>query len=143
MIYKSRQRQDFSPSDLKTLLANARVRNRAAHVTGMLIYKEGEFLQTIEGDESAVRKTFQRIWRDPRHGDMVLLQDVEFVRGPRLFGEWSMGFADATCSAFMLSGFVSTKIGSDLSALDKTSALKLLVASSRTPSSRPSLRSSA
>jgi hypothetical protein len=143
MIYRSTQRVEFSPLDLKKLLAQARLRNRAARVSGMLIYKDGEFLQTLEGDEGAVKKIFNRIENDPRHGDFCILQPAEFARGPRMFSDWAMGFADATCSAFMLSGFIEAKIGSSLSALDKAGAMDILLATSRTLSSRSSLRSSA
>jgi hypothetical protein len=142
IIYRSTQRVEFSPLDLKKLLAQARLRNRAARVTGMLIYKDGDFLQTLEGDEGAVKKIYVRIEKDPRHGDFCVLQPAELARGPRMFSGWSMGFADATCSAFMLSGFIDAKIRSNLSALDKTGAMDILLATSRTLS-RSSLRSSA
>ena len=143
LIYRSREREKFSPLDLKKLLARARSRNRAVRVTGMLIYNEHDFLQVLEGDERAVKTTFLRIENDPRHEDLCVLQHAEFVRGPCMFGEWSMGFADVTDTAFMLSGFINTQINLDLWALDKTGAMDILVASSRAMSSRSSFRPSA
>jgi len=136
LIYRSKEREEFSPSDLKKLLALARSRNRAVRVTGMLIYKKGDFLQVLEGDEAAVKRTFLRIENDPRHGDLCVMQHAEFVRGPQMFRKWSMGFADVTDTAFMLSGFINTHIGLDLWALDKTGAMDVLVAGSRAFSSR-------
>jgi Sensors of blue-light using FAD len=136
LIYRSKEREKFSSLELKTLLARARLRNRAVRVTGMLIYKEGDFLQVLEGDDDAVKKTFLRIENDPRHGDLCVMQHAEFVRGRCMFGKWSMGFADITDTAFMLSGFINTHIGLDLWALDNAGAMDLLVARSRAFSSR-------
>ena len=54
LIYNSREKQEFSAPDLKTLLLNARIRNRELDVTGILIYYSGLFLQALEGEEAAV-----------------------------------------------------------------------------------------
>jgi Sensors of blue-light using FAD len=131
LIYRSKEREDFSPSDLKMLLARARVRNSAVDATGMLIYHGGMFLQALEGEEAVVNKIFRRIENDPRHGDLCVLHRNPSVRGPRIFGEWSMGFVDSTGAAHLLKGFTKMEKGINLSTLDKTNAMKVLVAGSR------------
>ena len=77
---------------LVDLLAHARARNAANDVTGMLLYAEGSFAQSLEGPEEAVRATFDRILVDPRHrGVYVALEEhVE----DRSFPDWSMSFRD-------------------------------------------------
>ena len=60
---------------LLELLAVARRNNPRAGVTGQLLYKDGNFMQLIEGDEAAVRALFARIERDPRHGGVIVLLD--------------------------------------------------------------------
>ena len=61
VAYASSASTDFSPEELTDLLAVSRARNAAAGVTGLLVYKGGNFLQALEGPEDAVRATMQRI----------------------------------------------------------------------------------
>jgi hypothetical protein len=74
------------------MLKEANENNTKSGITGMLLYKDGQFMQVLEGPEEAVRATFRRIDKDPRHhGVMVLL------KGPveeRRFPGWSMAFRD-------------------------------------------------
>ena len=58
----------------------------------MLLYKDGNFMQVLEGDEEAVRGLYARIAADPRHGGEITLQEG-FAEG-RQFPDWSMGFRD-------------------------------------------------
>jgi hypothetical protein len=58
----------------------------------MLLYKDGNVMQALEGEEGAVRNLYERIGRDPRHrGVQTLLQEP---RERRQFPDWSMGFRD-------------------------------------------------
>lgn len=51
----------------------ARVRNVAADVTGYLVFENGFFLQTLEGEQAVVERLYQSIARDPRHHSLVIL----------------------------------------------------------------------
>ena len=51
------------------ILIESVTNNRRDDVTGALIYDERWFAQTLEGPEPAVSATFERILRDPRHGE--------------------------------------------------------------------------
>ncbi|HWF37906.1 MAG TPA: BLUF domain-containing protein [Candidatus Acidoferrales bacterium] len=42
-------------------------------VTGMLLYKDGCFMQVLEGNEEAVIDLAEKIQRDPRHKNMMTL----------------------------------------------------------------------
>ena len=127
IVYTSSARQEFSATDLKKLLVAARMRNKAVGVTGMLVFHDGAFLQAIEGEKRAVNEIFARIQNDPRHGDLVVLH-----RGPgpeqRVFGEWSMGFADFSGAAAILKGFVRFNEDVKLKELDSARAVELLTA---------------
>ena len=90
LVYASIANQDFSPEQLLELLAVSRRNNEKSGITGMLLYKERRFLQVLEGEESAVRATYARIERDPRHRDVVLL--ITGAEQEREFGDWSMAF---------------------------------------------------
>jgi hypothetical protein len=92
MAYVSGAAVRFNQMMLFDLLEQAGERNVKAGITGMLLYKDGQFMQILEGPESAVKATFDRISRDPRHhGIIVLLKEKA---DERHFPDWSMAFRD-------------------------------------------------
>ncbi len=90
VIYSSKAVEPFSELELGQLLLEARRKNSAVEVSGMLLYHEGAFLQVLEGPVSAVEAIFSRIERDPRHYRLFVLQRLDV--GAREFPDWSMGF---------------------------------------------------
>jgi hypothetical protein len=92
LVYVSMAQEKMSKEDLLDILAQSREANAKAGITGMLLYKDGNFMQALEGEETAVRALYARICRDPRHRGILTL--VEGERENRCFGDWSMGFQD-------------------------------------------------
>jgi hypothetical protein len=92
LVYVSSATRPFSGEDLRALLLTCRKNNAEIGVTGMLLYKDGNFMQVLEGDEEAVRGLYEKIAEDPRHGGEMTLQQG-FSEG-RQFPDWSMGFRD-------------------------------------------------
>lgn len=90
IVYVSAARHAFTPAELEALLEKSRANNRRDGVSGVLIYRDGDFLQVLEGPEEAVRRTYARIARDPRHGGVIVLDESAITQ--RNFGDWSMGF---------------------------------------------------
>lgn len=90
LVYVSAARADFPDSALLDLLSVSRELNHRNGITGMLLFKERRFMQVLEGDKPDVRATFDRITRDPRHGDVTTLLEQEIAE--RDFPEWTMGF---------------------------------------------------
>ncbi len=133
VIYTSREKQEFTVSALKNLLMRARIKNGSANVTGMLIYHAGVFLQALEGEEAAARAIFAQIEKDPRHEDIRVLCRNTSVGKRRLFGDWAMGYADATGVANILRGYIEFKRDLDLSALGEVEALEILKTSGQDP----------
>ena len=60
----------------------------------MLLYKDGNFMQILEGPEKAVQKLREKIKRDPRHGNFTIITEGRILA--RSFGDWSMGFRKIT-----------------------------------------------
>ena len=89
LLYVSNTRREFSQEALEDILEISRRKNRAAEVTGMLLYLDGGFLQVLEGSHEAVGKIYASICNDPRHWDLKILLDRE---ASPAFGEWRMGF---------------------------------------------------
>ena len=92
IAYISAASKSFDPAELREMLKESNVRNKEAGITGMLLYKDGQFMQVLEGPGEAVTTTFSRISKDPRHHDIkVLLQGAV---QERRFPGWSMAFRD-------------------------------------------------
>jgi hypothetical protein len=92
LVYASESSRKISKKGLLEILAQSREANKKTDITGMLLFKDGHFLQVLEGEENAVRELFARISRDPRHVKVRTL--AEGVRERRSFVDWSMGFRD-------------------------------------------------
>jgi hypothetical protein len=90
LVYVSAATRPFSKPELVELLAKARAKNTRLGLTGMLLYKGGDFMQVLEGEEAVVRALFDTIGADPRHGHVMTLLDGPIAE--RQFQDWSMGF---------------------------------------------------
>lgn len=89
-VYVSAATKLMSESDLVSLLEVSRARNEAAGLTGMLLYKDGSFMQALEGEQEPLEQTCDRIRRDPRHSGLMFLRTGEIAE--RSFAGWVMGF---------------------------------------------------
>lgn len=128
LVYVSSAIHPFSTEELVTLLSKARIRNAAVQVTGMLLYKDGNFIQAIEGEEDAVRQLYARISTDTRHRGAEVVIDEEISQ--RTFAGWSMGFrnlADAETQALPgFSRFMNHPMQPEHLKSDTTGCLELL-----------------
>jgi hypothetical protein len=61
-------------------------------ITGMLLHRQGNFLQVIEGSKAVIRDMFARINADPRHRDVQVISDRRIAR--REFDGQAVGFVN-------------------------------------------------
>ncbi|ROQ38373.1 acylphosphatase [Frondihabitans sp. PhB188] len=94
LVYTSTAVDTFDDDTLATLLMNSRSNNRRLGLTGFLLYRDGQFIQVLEGDDEVVRDRLRVISADPRHTDVSVL--VEDEEAERLFPSWSMGYEPAS-----------------------------------------------
>jgi len=116
LVYVSSATQLFSKSQLVLLLDQARAFNQQRGITGMLLYKDGNFIQLIEGAQDQVQALYARIAKDERHRGVEVVFEGDV--GERLFSDWSMGFRDLADPALLtLPGFSDfmNRIGSSAS----------------------------
>jgi Sensors of blue-light using FAD len=92
LVYVSSSVKPFTHDELLQLLDKARQNNEKLGITGMLLYKNGDFMQALEGDEQQVHSLSAQIAKDPRHKDIRTLLDGPYTE--REFPDWSMGFQD-------------------------------------------------
>ncbi|WP_231884372.1 BLUF domain-containing protein [Plantibacter sp. H53] len=127
LVYASTATQPFSDDDLTALLATCRENNARAQLTGMLVHRDGRFLQVLEGPELAVRGLMDTLAADPRHtGIRVMFEEP--IR-ERQFAAWTMGFeradtATGTDSEAELDGYRDTF--DDLDRDDPTATMRAL-----------------
>lgn len=90
LSYISKATQDMGVLALMRLTDQAAQVNQKLAITGILIYENQHFGQTIEGPRSAVMQLWEKIQEDPRHHNVRLLEmgDIE----ARRFPAWSMRF---------------------------------------------------
>jgi len=90
LIYFSGETRRLNQAELIELLSLSRARNEAAAITGILVYKEGIYIQILEGDEQAVRALYAGIQTDPRHTRVLTISEEH--ADDREFESWSMAF---------------------------------------------------
>lgn len=88
--YVSRSNAPMSAADLLALLHECRSKNKRRQVTGLLLYGNGTFLQTIEGEEDVIDRLLDSICKDERHAEIQMLTRREIPE--RQYSDWSMGF---------------------------------------------------
>ena len=128
LVYVSSAKQKFSEEDLKALLQKSRDHNVPLGLTGMLLYKDGNFMQVLEGPEEAVTALYAKIEHDPAHHGVL-----ELMRKPiqeREFADWSMGFQNLKDIKVQqmpgYSPFLNEALNSAAFRTDPTRAQKLL-----------------
>jgi hypothetical protein len=92
IAYVSTASESFDRAALRDMLKESNVRNKETGITGMLLYKDAQFMQVLEGPAEAVTETFSRISKDPRHRGLMIL--AKGAVQERRFPAWSMAFRD-------------------------------------------------
>ena len=129
LTYVSSASSLFSSRELTDLLRVSQRNNTSDGVTGMLVYRKGNFMQVLEGPEEAVLRVHHRIAVDPRHSGLITLLEGPVPR--RQFGEWSMGFRDLADPALAVTPgfneFLNTPLSGEEFLTNPSRAHKLLL----------------
>ena len=119
----------FNKPRLHTLLEETRGIYTRLGITGMLLYKDGNFLQVLEGEEQLVMTLVSMIKESPGHkGFQMLMTDTS---EHRLFPDWSMAFRDLTDKSLAetagFSDFLNTPFTGDEFSAHPAPCMKLLL----------------
>ena len=90
IVYVSTATTRLGQDALEHLLAQSRAYNAGHQITGVLLYRDGNFAQAIEGPGGATAELLGALRRDARHRDMMIILDATDHR--REFGGWAMAF---------------------------------------------------
>jgi hypothetical protein len=90
LSYISSVTHPLATGELVALLQTCLANNQRSGVTGMLLYGNGTFLQTLEGEAGIVDGLYEKILHDPRHANVKSLfrKTIE----SRQYSGWNMGF---------------------------------------------------
>jgi Sensors of blue-light using FAD len=129
MVYVSSATRPLTDDDFKQILAAAQRNNERHGITGLLLYKDGNFMQALEGPDEAVIAAYDHICLDKRHRGLLVLLREEIAE--RRFPEWSMSLkridrlqipASASLSSFIDDSFTAESFQKN-----PTTAVKLLL----------------
>lgn len=129
LIYISSATKKMSEDDLIALLEQSRERNERQDITGMLLFKDGLFLQVLEGAEKDVDEIYLSICLDERNVGNYLIERNAIDE--RNFPEWRMGFENlSNRNLGELEGFsaiLNKEVASEEIARHKGLAVKLIL----------------
>ena len=97
LIYISTARGGIEARDVSQILVASRRNNGKCDVSGLLLFDGRRFLQALEGAESDVDATFERVKGDERHRSLVVLSTKAIEQ--RQFGDWAMAWPQGDQSA--------------------------------------------
>ncbi|MEO8175273.1 MAG: BLUF domain-containing protein [Sphingomicrobium sp.] len=112
LTYTSFARLDLTADDLAAIHRTAVQLNALEGVTGLLIYNGTNFLQIIEGAQSAVDDLLERLRRDPRHSGLEVRDERAIEQ--LAFPEWSMELAMVKSSYFEARESVAKRLPHDI-----------------------------
>ncbi|WP_452599807.1 BLUF domain-containing protein [Pontimicrobium sp. MEBiC01747] len=90
ICYVSSSDIDLNISDLNELFKTTIKNNTHSKISGILIYKNGNFLQIIEGEENQIDKLYTKICLDARHHGTILIIETKIC--DRVFDNYSTEF---------------------------------------------------
>ena len=93
LIYISSATKSLVREEFLELVAQSQNNNDALGITGVLMYKDGNFMQVLEGEQEVIAKLYASIKADPRHTLVSIIQE-----GPislREYPDWSTTYLNS------------------------------------------------
>lgn len=129
IVYISTATNPLSREELLHLLKGSHARNHRVGITGLLLYKDSQFMQALEGEEPAVRMLFGKIEKDPRHHRIIPL--IQEPIAERNFPGYAMAFRDLNREVKRdvqgYSEFLNTPLNGEALAKDLPKCYRLLL----------------
>jgi len=74
LVYMSTAVGVLRADELDKVYLRAKASNAAAGITGLLLFYEGTFLQLLEGPAAGISSLMQKLRRDKRHANLIILE---------------------------------------------------------------------
>ena len=88
-VYCSRAAEGVDDAEVDRIIEAAQRHNLTCGITGVLVFGSGVFFQWVEGPAAEVKTLITSLHGDPRHYDIVALDQSEEKR-ERLYPNWQM-----------------------------------------------------
>jgi len=89
LLYASRAAEPVTAELIESILRSSHKYNPALGITGVLCHGGDVYMQVLEGGRAAVNDLYNKIVRDSRHRQVMLLLYEEVAE--RRFAGWTMG----------------------------------------------------
>ncbi len=89
LMYTSKRSANCTEAEIEKILASSVKNNPEIGATGLLLYSDTKFVQYVEGERLKIMPLYDKIKKDTRHYDTVLMS-LSLVK-ERLFPNWHMG----------------------------------------------------
>lgn len=99
IAYVSSAVRPMDSAAMEVLLADARDFNRAQGVTGVLLHRDGCFMQYFEGSPAGMARVYERIHASKQHTGLIELMNHPITA--RSFADWTMGFGEPNTTELM------------------------------------------
>ncbi|WP_052731043.1 BLUF domain-containing protein [Spirosoma radiotolerans] len=98
ITYFSTAIETTTEDNIQEIVTFSRERNARLNITGVLLYINGQIVQVLEGQQTAVTKLYNSIQQDPRHTQVrtVISRPISH----RLFSHWYMGYETLTTQQY-------------------------------------------
>ena len=90
LCYVSHERAHLDKASLNEIFKKTMQYNAEKQITGVLLYKEGSFFQVLEGEKEELLCLMEKIKKDSRHHDLILIFDKP---SHRIFNTYKTGFS--------------------------------------------------
>jgi hypothetical protein len=91
VCYISSASKSLENLNLKHLYNTSKINNAQQHITGILIYQNGNFLQILEGENKNINKLYRLIKRDNRHTNILQIINKSILAP--IFEDYQTGFS--------------------------------------------------
>lgn len=104
LTYTSLAKKNISKEDLNAILNTAKEFNEAHSITGCLVYHNGQFVQTLNGEKMIIFELLEKIKLDTRHSDINLVWEGPAEKN--VFQGWHMAFYSPENSKYVSEGLI-------------------------------------
>ncbi|GAB3710917.1 hypothetical protein GCM10027592_48020 [Spirosoma flavus] len=98
ITYFSTAVETTTEADVIDIVDFSREKNARLGITGVLLYLNGQIVQVLEGQQSAVEALYNSIQIDPRHTNVRTV--ISHSISQRLFSQWYMGYETLTTQQY-------------------------------------------
>ncbi|ASV30804.1 BLUF domain-containing protein [Maribacter cobaltidurans] len=90
LTYTSMADRNIGSKDLNDILKTATEFNKKRSITGCLVYHNGQFVQTLQGEKKTIFDLFEKIKLDSRHSNVNLVWEGPAEK--EVFRGWHMAY---------------------------------------------------